>query len=228
MLSVFGIPVLILLGGEDHFWSGTFYFLRMLATVWLALAFLLLLHREVYGRNVYGANDNASGTGVMLSVAETLAKQPLENTEVWIVATGCEEAGLVGMLAFLDRHGHELQDALIINLDNIGAGELKYITGEGMISAYPADPELLMLAAEVVRETPSLSLTPHEYRTLPTDAYAALVRGYRAMSIMAFDEEGVIPNWHWETDVISNLDENNLEKAERFVEKLLAKIDTEK
>ena len=115
-----------------------------------------------------------------------------------------------------------------MNLDNIGAGELKYITGEGMIRAYPADPELLMLSAEVARENPDLPLTPHEYRTLPTDAYAALVCGYRAMSIMAFDEEGVIPNWHWETDLIENLDEKNLELAERFVERLLAKIDSEK
>jgi len=190
--------------------------------------FLSLLHREVYGRDVYGANDNASGTGAMLSLAEKTAGRPLENTEVWAVATGCEEAGMVGMLAFLKRHGQELQDALIVNLDNIGAGGLKYVTGEGMIKAFPSDPELLMLAAEVVRENPELTLSPQEYRTLPTDAYAALVLGYRAMSVMAFDEEGVIPNWHWETDLIENLDGKNLEEAEAFVEKLLLKIDSEK
>jgi hypothetical protein len=49
--------------------------------------------------------------------------------------------------------------------------------------------------------------------------------GYRAMSIMAFDEEGVIPNWHWETDVAENLDETNLSEAEVFVDLLLKKID---
>jgi len=226
ILSALGIPVLIVLGGL--FWSGLFHLLRSLATLWLGLMFLSLLHREVYGRDVYGANDNASGTGAMLSLAEKTAGRPLENTEVWAVATGCEEAGMVGMLAFLKRHGQELQDALIVNLDNIGAGGLKYVTGEGMIKAFPSDPELLMLAAEVVRENPELTLSPQEYRTLPTDAYAALVLGYRAMSVMAFDEEGVIPNWHWETDLIENLDGKNLEEAEAFVEKLLLKIDSEK
>jgi hypothetical protein len=225
-LAVFGLPVFVLLGGL--FWSGLFGLLRELATLWLFLSILVLVHREVYGKDVYGANDNASGTGVMLAVAERVAKDPLQNTDVWIVATGCEEAGLVGMLAFLRRHEQELQDALILNLDSVGAGELKYITGEGLIKAVPSDPELLMFSAEVARENPELQLVPQEYRAFPTDASAALMGGYRAMSIMALDEEGVIPNWHWETDVAENLDEENLSETEAFVDLLLTKIDREK
>ncbi len=225
-LAVLGLPFFVLLGGL--FWSGLFGFLRSLATLWLFVNILVLLHREVYGKNVYGANDNASGTGVLLALAERLAAEPLQNTEVWVAATGCEEAGLVGMLAFLDRHEQELREALILNLDNVGAGELKYITGEGLIKAYPSDPELLMFAAEVVRENPGLTLDPQEYRGLSSDALGALIRGYRAMSVMALDEEGVIPNWHWETDMVENLDEKNLSETERFVDLILKKIDQEK
>jgi hypothetical protein len=223
---VFGLPVFVVLGGL--FWSGLFGLLRELATLWLLLSILVLVHREVFGKDVHGANDNASGTGVMLAVAERVAKEPLKNTDVWIVATGCEEAGLVGMLGFLRRHEQELQDALILNMDSVGAGELKYVTGEGLIKAVPSDPELLMFSAEVARENPELQLVPQEYRAFPTDASAALMGGYRAMSIMAFDEEGVIPNWHWETDVAENLDEENLSDTEVFVDLLLKKIDQEK
>ncbi len=226
LVAVFGLPLSILLGGL--FWSGLFGLFRCLAVIWLLLDLVLLLHREVYGKNVYGANDNASGTGVLLAVAEGLATAPLENTEVWIAATGCEEVGMVGMLALLERHGQELEDALIVNLDGVGAGQLNYITGEGMIRAYPSDPELLMLAAEVVRETPELGLEPREYRALLTDGYAALVKGFRAMSVMAFDEQGVTANWHWETDVIENLEEKNLADTQKFVELLLKKIDSER
>ncbi|MEW6439419.1 MAG: M28 family peptidase [bacterium] len=226
ILSVMGMPLFILLGAM--FWSGLFGLLRTLAVLWLAVNFLLLLHREVYGKNVHGANDNGSGTGVLLALAESLTADPLANTEVWLAATGCEEAGMVGMLAFLERHEVELRDAFIVNLDNLGAGSLKYITGEGMLQVCPSDPELLMLSAEVCRENPDLPLGPHEYRTMPTDAYAALVKGFRALSVMAFDADGVIPNWHWETDVIANLDERNLLQAERFVTLLLKKIDAEK
>jgi len=225
-LAVFGLPVLIVLGG--WFWSGLFGFLRGLAVLWLVVIGVVLLHREVYGLNLYGANDNASGTGVVLSLAEKLAGKPLQNTEVWIAATGSEEAGLTGMTAFLARHRNELEDALIINLDHVGVGQIKYVTGEGMIKAFPSDPELLMLSAEVVRENPDLSPVPHEHRTCPSDAYAALVQGYRAMSIVALDEDGVVPNWHWETDRIENLEERNLEDTERFVGILLDKIDSER
>jgi hypothetical protein len=227
VVSALGLPAFVLLGGL--FWSGLFGLLRELATLWLFLNILVLLHREVYGKNVYGANDNASGTGVMLAVAERLAKEPLQNTEVWVAATGCEEAGLVGMLDLLKRHGQELQDALIVNLDSVGAGELKYITGEGMVKALSADPELLMFSAEVVRENPELPLAPREHRDgLATDATGALINGYRAMSVIGLDEDGVVPNWHWETDVVENLNEKNLNDAETFVGLLLKKIDHEK
>jgi len=225
-LAVFALPVLVVLGG--WFWSGFFGLLRALAVLWLAAMWCLLLHREVYGLNVYGANDNGSGTGVLLALAERIAARPLKNTEVWIAATGAEEAGLVGMTAFLARHKSELQDALIVNLDHVGIGQIKYVTGEGMIKAFPSDPELLMLSAEVVRENPELSPVPYEYRTCHTDAYAALIKGYRAMSIVALDEEGEVPNWHWETDRIENLEEKNLEDAGQFVEILLQKIDSER
>ena len=224
--SIFGLPVFVLL--EGLFWSGLFGMLRDLATLWLFLNMLVLAHREVFGQDVYGANDNAAGTGVMLAVAERVAREPLQNTDVWVVATGCEEAGLVGMLGFLARHEQELQDALILNLESVGAGDLKYVTGEGLVKAIPSDPELLMFSAEVVRENPTLQLAPQEYRAFPTDATAALVGGFRAMSLMALDEEGVIPNWHWETDVAENLEEENLSEAEAFVDLLLKKIDHEK
>jgi len=220
------LPVFVLLGG--FFWSGLFGLLRGLAILWVFLNILVLLHREVYGKNVYGANDNASGAGVMLAVAEGLAKEPLQNTEVWIAATGCEEVGAVGMLDLLRRHGQELREALILNLDSLGAGELKYIAGEGLIKVYPADPELLMFSAEVVRENPELKLAPSEHRGLGTDAAGALICGYRAMSVMALDEEGVVLNWHWETDVVENLEERNLTDTETFVNLLLKKIDEEK
>jgi hypothetical protein len=226
VVSSLGLPVFILLGGL--FWAGLFGLLTALATLWLFLNILLLLHREVYGKNVYGANDNASGTGVMLAVAERLAKEPLQNTEVWVAATGCEEAGLVGMLDLLKRHGQELKEALIVNLDGVGTGDLRYITGEGVIRVLPSDPELLMFSAEVVRENPGLPLTPREHRGLATDATGALIHGFRAMSVMALDADGVIPNWHWETDVVENLDEKNLTDAEAFVDLLLKKIDHEK
>jgi hypothetical protein len=55
-----------------------------------------------------GANDNASGVGVALSLAARLKAQPLPGTEVWVVCTGCKEVGGMGAADFVTRHRDEL------------------------------------------------------------------------------------------------------------------------
>lgn len=147
----------------------------------------------------------------------------LVEKEVWFVATGSEEVGTVGMKAFLARHGHELADAAIVNLDNLGAGALTFVIKEGMARRYPADRRLLSAARRAVRES-GLPVKAREYKGLSTDATPALARGYRAMSIMAFDINGRLPNWHWSTDTTDQVSEQNLETAVDFVSALIKEI----
>jgi len=52
-----------------------------------------------------------------------------------------------------------------------------------------------------------------------------IVRGYKAMSIMAFDERGVLPNWHWPTDTVENIDRAALENAFKLVVGVVRKLD---
>ena len=61
----------------------------------------LLLERELMGVDVPGANDNASGCAVVLSLASRIAAAPLASTRVVVLVTGCEEAGTLGAQAFL-------------------------------------------------------------------------------------------------------------------------------
>lgn len=140
----------------------------------------------------------------------------LADKEVWFVATGAEEAGTWGMRAFLDAYGPELKSALILNLDNLGTGVLHMVTEEGMARRYRSDRRLVSAGKRVSREN-DLPVRARPYVGLSTDATPALARGYRAMSIMAFDSNGRLPNWHWHTDVEENVDPANLEVAERFV-----------
>jgi hypothetical protein len=136
----------------------------------------------------------------------------LTEKEVWFVATGAEEVGTVGMKAFLAKYGHELRDAVIINLDNVGSGAVYYVTREGMAKRYDADRRLVSATRRAVREA-DLPVKGREYHGLSTDATPALVRGYRAMSVMAFDINGRLPNWHWATDTSDAVDEANIETA---------------
>jgi hypothetical protein len=114
------------------------------------------------------------------------------------------------MKAFLAKYGHDLGDAVIINLDNVGSGAVVYVTREGMAKRYEADRRLVGATRRAVREA-DLPVKGREYRGLSTDATPALARGYRAMSVMAFDINGRLPNWHWSTDTFDGVSEENLQ-----------------
>jgi len=71
---------------------------------------------------VAGANDNASGTAMLINLAEYYAKNPAPYTTVFI-AFGGEELGLLGSKHFVDSWWLNLEDIKFqINLDIVGGG----------------------------------------------------------------------------------------------------------
>lgn len=200
------------------------WWLSLPFAAYLAIVVLLLVHREVFGRYTHGANDNASGVAAMLSVAERVSKEGApRGVDVWFLATGAEEAGTVGMLRFLDRHGQELdkENTFFINFDNLGAGQVTFVTKEGMLAGVTSDPDLVAAAVRATKMEPELPASGRPYVLMPTDATPALVRGYRAMSIMALDANGLLPNWHWVTDVIANVRPENIGVASELAWRML-------
>jgi Peptidase family M28 len=144
----------------------------------------------------------------------------LTEKEVWFVATGAEEVGTAGMEAFLAAYGEELRDALIINIDNVGAGQLSWVTAEGMARRYRANQRLIGLAKRVSREQDIL-VKPRVYKGLSTDATPALARGYRAVTLMAFGANGVPINWHWTTDTTANVEPELIERVTELVTNMI-------
>lgn len=73
-----------------------------------------------------GAIDNASGVAAIIAVAEKVARMGLDR-DVWFVATGAEEWGLLGARAFADKPPMPLADIVAgFNLDTVAiapAGE---------------------------------------------------------------------------------------------------------
>jgi hypothetical protein len=87
-----------------------------------------------WGDDSPGAIDNASGVGVVLHLAELLARSPeWRNRLRWtILLTAAEELGLMGAAAFVRAHAHApaIRDAVVINFDGVGiAGTLHYAAG---------------------------------------------------------------------------------------------------
>jgi alkaline phosphatase isozyme conversion protein len=79
------------------------------------------------GLTLQGLDDNASGVGAMLELAEQLKSVPTEYT-IRFVATSGEEQGNLGAENFLKRMSeHEKkQTLLVINLDNLIVGDNLY------------------------------------------------------------------------------------------------------
>ena len=58
-----------------------------------------------------------------------------------------------------------------------------------------------------------------------TDGYAAQMRGFPAVSIMAFQPDGTLANWHWHTDVAEAIREENLADAAALAAHLVRSVD---
>jgi hypothetical protein len=186
------------------------------------------IHREIAHRFVPGINDNASGVAAIFAVLEKLKKQPLTKTNIWIVFTGCEEAGIQGAKAFHHQHWTDLpaENSYLINLDNIGCGNLHYVTGEGMLIYYNYDEALIRICRELTRQAKYSNWKPLEYRRAYFDALVFAQHGYPCTTLIALDDQNVIPNWHWYSDTLDNIDESTIRSAADFTTDLIRKIDT--
>jgi hypothetical protein len=180
-----------------------------------ALNLLFLLLCRATGRYINGANDNGSGVALLLALAERFATQPLPGTELTFLVTGAEEVGTRGMKAFLRQSAPD-RATRFINLDNLGGGTLHYLTGEGMLTVQPYGTELLALAADVAQEFPG-RVRVRGNLLLPTDGLIPALAGYEAISFLAFDERGLLPDYHWYTDMPERIDRDLLAFAENFL-----------
>lgn len=174
-----------------------------------------------------GANDNASGVGITLALAQKLRRTPLKHTEVHLVFTGCEEVGDWGIAAYLDRNAKKLgKDAVYIILDEVGLGDLKFLTADGLIFKHKTHPRALELARGAKRALPELKIV-EGIGVAYTDALQATKRGLIALTVCTVPapRSGIISHWHRMTDTIETLSAKDLENTLRFVWTLLQLVD---
>jgi hypothetical protein len=197
-------------------WGGLALFLLLLVNA----SFLFLT--GLCARQTVGANDNGSGVALALALGEWLAAHRRPGVEVLLLFTGAEEVGSRGMRRFFQERsinrGDLRVETVVINLDNLGAGHLHLLEGEGMVRYWPYDAELIRLAQLV-----ALPGEIHRRRNLllPTDGLIARQRGLRAITFIAFDEAGRIPHYHWVTDRLEAIDRAALARTEGYLRRYL-------
>jgi hypothetical protein len=205
--------------------SKTLLLLSLIPTV-IVLTILFMVVQAERSPHTCGANDNASGVGFVLSMAERLKEEPLPFTEVWLVVVGCEEVGADGSMDFVHRHKAELADAAFLIIDGIGAeGSIPYyLTRETLLRPLKYPEESLKIVKEVAAEHPELDVRPFDMKGVYTDGTPVLMAGLKCLAFVNHDPSGWIPNWHQPSDNLDHIDPKVLERTELFIWEIIRKL----
>jgi hypothetical protein len=180
---------------------------------------------------VPGADENASGTAAALSLADELEREPTQHLDVWFVLTGAGECLAQGMRAFLRQHRADLDPSTtyLLNLDSIGAGEVRFETGEGPAVTFGLDSRLTELCAAIAEADAEAD---NRFRAKPlrhgsiTDALPARLARIPATTITCRHPDAAVPsNAHTLADTPDALDPAALERAHTFALALIRRLD---
>ncbi len=204
--------------------------LQLPPTLLLLVAMFLLVDIQL-SRVVPGANDNASGVAVALSLAERVRDEPAEHLDVWVLLTGGQECGGEGFRSFIRSRRKELdpESTFALAIDAVGAGEVRWVAAEGLTVSFDMDRRLVELCAAVAEADREAK---NDYRAAPVrrsvagDALAARVAGWRAAAITCLEPGATVPpNHHLPTDLPDAIDPEALDRAERFALDLIRALD---
>jgi Peptidase family M28 len=224
------VPLLAITGvrlaGADPGWLGI---IQLFPTLILLITFVLLLDIAL-SEIVPGAYDNASGVASVLSVADALAAEPPANLDVWIVLPGAEECNAEGMARYVGAHRSELdrESTFFLNLDSTSYGSVHYLRTEGAIVSYSMDRRLVELCDAIAAADRE---DGDRYKARPiripfhTDALPAVIRGFRAISLVGAEDGLGPPYYHTPEDTPDKLDTEAMTRSVEFAVELVRRLD---
>jgi Peptidase family M28 len=186
-------------GGID----GTLLTLAQFAATAVLIVYDLLLLDLALTPAAHGENDNASGVALALRLAERLDGK-LDHFGVHVLFTGSQKAMAQGMRAFLKEHRAELAatDSAVLNLDEVGSGEIRLTSKEGPLLTVRSHPQLVgAIDADTCVSRQA------------SDGYAAASAGLPAVTVTATGER-------LEEDTLAEVEELCVELAESLDEEL--------
>lgn len=174
-----------------------------------------------------GANDNASGVGMVLALAEEYSTRPLQHTRVFAVCTGCEEVQHYGMNDFYRRHLPELKNPIALIFEMLGCSSPGWVTREGIIVTFKADKHLEQLADRLAAEHLEWEAHPVVISGGNTEMSDAVRCKIPAITIMGITREGVSPFWHQPADTFDKMNPALMEKSWEMIHAMIKCLDIE-
>ena len=144
------------------------------------------------------------------------------NAEIWFVALGSETPNNSGMKAFLEAHGAELKNALFIELEGLGVGDLCLTTQEGRFRRLNVSTRMRRYVQKA-QEALKVKVGSAAYTIDNSATYVAMSRGMQAMHLVGMD--GAKPALqHQADDVLDSIDARKLQQNADFVMELVRSI----
>ncbi len=162
------------------------------------------------GDTIYnGADDDASGTTAVLTLAHALANGPRPRRTIVFALFGSEEIGGFGNAAFLTRPPVPLT-SFVANLEfeMIGRPDPAVPTGTLWLTGFDRSN----LGPELARHGANLAPDPHPTQNFfkRSDNYALARQGIIAQTVSSF---GLHKDYHQPSDELSTIDFNHLTRA---------------
>lgn len=178
---------------------------------------------------VDGANDNLSGCYMGISILKALKDEgiELENTEVGVILSGSEEAGLRGAKAWCEKYKGQFQDVptWIYSFDTIRESKYLMVNYRDLNSLVKSDKELGDMFHDTANE---MGIKCSKGAVPPfggsTDAAAFAQAGFRSTGITALNH--VLEDYYHTTrDTADNMDKDCLADCFAVTVKVLEKFD---
>ncbi len=208
--------------------SGLISVLQLIPTLILLVGILMLVNVEL-SDVVPGANDNASGVATVLSLAEELAANPPENLDVAVLLIGGGECLTEGTREFVRAHREELdpQTTYFLNIEAVGRGRVRYVTGEGLAVSFAMDRRVIELCDAIAdsgqARRPAGGPLAWGFATSALPLRLARLRG---TTITTLENQALVPTaYHRLDDLPRAIDAGALEDAHGFALNLARALD---
>ena len=209
------VALIIVIGGTSPADSKAIWVLSIISVCLIPVFLFCLLFYDPK-RIVEGANDNLTGCYTAMAVPRFLQDHDIrfENTEVWVVCTGAEEAGLRGAKAFCKAHAEQFKnekdvETVFVGFDTVRDYDFMAIYNKDMTGLVKNDDE----ASQLLYEGAKIAGYDIPFKTVSlgsTDAAALSQAGIKATSFAAMDPAPA-RYYHTRLDTHENLDLKTIE-----------------
>lgn len=168
-----------------------------------------------------GANDNLTGVSAAVAAASNLWRHMPDNTEVRLVITTGEEAGMLGAQHYWRAHEYEmsLRDTHVLNFDTVGSEHLKYVIQSGGFTPVRYQGPLVDAAHTLSNGSEGFrSIRPAQHRVGDFDSVWFCRAGISSLTIASYDKEGMMPAIHTPQDTADRVNLRNVALAAKFGE----------